>query len=294
MSTTDAWTTKRLLEWTTDYLKQNGSDSPRLDAEVLLAEAKGCQRIELYTTFDQVPPEEQLTTFRGWIKERAAGKPVAYLVGHREFYSLPLEVNENVLIPRPETELLVTLAIDFLSTAEPEVPLVCDIGTGSGCIAIAIAKNNPNCHLTAMDISRPALEVAQRNALRNQVESRIQFLESDLFDRCPETQVFDLIVSNPPYIGRREMEGLSSEVKDHEPHLALFSGEAGTEIITRLVEQSTSRLKPGGLLLFESSPIIMNGCLELVEANSQLEQAQVQFDLAKQPRAITAQKLLAP
>lgn len=294
MSTTDAWTTKRLLEWTTGYLKQNGSDSPRLDAEVLLAQAKGCQRIELYTTFDQVLPEDQLTLFRGWIKERAAGKPVAYLVGHREFYSLPLEVNEHVLIPRPETELLVTLAIDFLSTVKSEMPRVCDVGTGSGCISIAIAKNNPSCHLTAIDISPTAIEVAQRNALKNQVENRIQFLESNLFDQCPEPQVFDLIVSNPPYIGRREMDTLSPEVKDHEPHLALFSGEAGTEVITRLVEQSTSRLNPGGLLLFESSPLIINDCLELVEANAQLKQAEVQFDLAKQPRAITARKSLSP
>ncbi|MEC9093290.1 MAG: peptide chain release factor N(5)-glutamine methyltransferase [Planctomycetota bacterium] len=290
----DVWTTKKLLEWTADYLKQNGSDSPRLDAEVLLAEAMGCQRIDLYTSFDQVPPEDQLATFRRWIQERAAGKPVAYLVGQREFYSIPFEINADVLIPRPETELLVTQSVDFLSAVKSEVPLVCDIGTGSGCISIAIAKNHSNCQFIAIDISAPAIELARKNATRHQVVDRVEFLKSDLFDHCPETGLFDLIVSNPPYIGRQEMDQLSPEVKDHEPHLALFSGETGTEIISRLVNQAPERLKPGGLLLFETSPIIMDQCLELVQGNPRLDPPQLLVDFAKQPRAIAVTKSLSP
>ncbi|MEE2640159.1 MAG: peptide chain release factor N(5)-glutamine methyltransferase [Planctomycetota bacterium] len=290
MSQAEPWTTKRLLEWTTDYLKQNGSDSPRLDAEVLLAEARGCQRIELYTAFDQVTPDEQLATFRGWIRERAAGKPVAYLVGHREFYSLPFSVNEHVLIPRPETELLVTLAIDCLSRSSAELPTVCDVGTGSGCIPVAIARNHPTCSLTAIDLCGEALQVARQNAEEHQVSDRIEFLQGDLLAPLTSQPPFDLVVSNPPYIGLGEKEGLASEVRDHEPHLALFAGKVGTEIIQRLVDQATRWLKPGGTLMFETSPLVIDQCVELVERNPGFEGIQIQSDLSKQPRVVAAEK----
>lgn len=288
MSSTEAWTKKRLLEWTTDYLTQNGSDSARLDAEVLLAEALECQRIQLYTSFDEVPSEDQLAKFRGWIRERAAGKPVAYLVGHREFYSLPFRVNEHVLIPRSETELLVTLAIDFLATSGSETPLVCDVGTGSGCVAVAIAKNNPKAKITALDISPDAIELAAHNAQANGVSERIQFTQSDLFESISESQTFDLVVSNPPYVGLREKEDLPRDVRDHEPHLALFAGDRGTDIISRLVQQTAARLNPGGMLLFETSPIIMDECVEIVRAEVGFSDIEVHRDLAKQPRVVSA------
>lgn len=284
MSNSDPWTTKRLLEWTTNFLKENGSESPRLDAEVLLAEAKGCQRIDLYTAFDQVPPEDQLAKFRAWIKERAAGKPVAYLVGYREFYSLSFQVNQHVLIPRPETELLVTLAVDALSELNSDSAAVCDVGTGSGCVAIAIAKN-AKCSLTALDISAEAIALAEQNAVEHQVQQRIQFLQSDLFAACDDSQKFDLIVSNPPYIGTAEMESLAPDVKDFEPHAALFAGEDGTDVIQRLVDQSRSHLNPGGQLMFETSPIILDRCVEIVK-QAGFSEVGVEQDLAKQPRVV--------
>ncbi len=285
MSTADPWTTKKLLDWTTDFLKQNGSESPRLDAEVLLAEAKGCQRIDLYTPFDQVPPEDQLAKFRDWIKQRAAGKPVAYLVGYREFYSLSFQVNEHVLIPRPETELLVTLSVDCLSELKLESASVCDVGTGSGCIAIAIAKNAA-CDITALDISPEAIEVAQQNAVEHKVDSRIHFVQSDLFDACPNSS-FDLIVSNPPYIGTQEMESLAADVREFEPNSALFAGQDGTDVIQRLVDQAKQHLKPGGQLMFETSPIILDRCVKIVE-QAGYSDVIVEQDLSKQPRVVRA------
>lgn len=291
MSTSDPWTIKRLLDWTTDYLGKNGSLSPRLDAEVLLAEARSCQRIDLYTAYDQVPEKSELDRFRQWVQLRAAGKPVAYLVGHREFYSLPFNVNEHVLIPRPETELLVTLAIDFLKEFDKANPRVCDVGTGSGCIPIAIANNNPDCQITAIDISSEALAVAESNCIQHKVTDRIDLLKGDLLDDLDDGTRFDLIVSNPPYIGLHEKDKLAPEVRDHEPHLALFAGQDGMAIIQRLVKQAASHLNPGGALMFELSPFIAPAVLNLVESNKDFTQSRIANDLAKQPRVLTARRV---
>src|SRR5437762_3817241 len=178
----DSWTVLRLLTWTTDYLKSHGSDSPRLDAEVLLAHARGCERITLYTTFDEIVSEEVRGKFRELVKRRAEGVPVAYLVGKREFYSLSFRVTPDVLIPRPETEFVVVAALDALKGSEFRVqgseatapkplasPLVCDVGTGSGAIAVAIAKHATICRVVATDISQAALAIAKQNAAAHHV-----------------------------------------------------------------------------------------------------------------------------
>src|SRR5437762_11217923 len=177
----DSWTVLRLLTWTTDYLKSHGSDSPRLDAEVLLAHARGCERITLYTTFDEIVSEEVRGKFRELVKRRAEGVPVAYLVGKREFYSLSFRVTPDVLIPRPETEFVVVAALDALKGSEfrvqgSEAPLVADIGTGSGAIAVAIAKHAPGCRVIATDISPAALAIAKENAAAQGVAGRIEFV----------------------------------------------------------------------------------------------------------------------
>lgn len=288
MSSTETWTIKRLLEWTTDYLQQNGSDSSRLDAEVLLAETLDCQRIELYTAYDQIPAEEQLGVFRGWIRKRAEGVPVAYLVGHREFYSLSFQVNENVLIPRPETELLVTQAIDFLSGRDSDSSMVCDVGTGSGCIAVAIVKNNELARVTGAEISPEAIEVAQRNIELHNVGDRVEVVESDLLSGVDSPEQFDLIVSNPPYIGLSEKSDLARDVVDHEPHLALFSGQDGTDAITALVEQASNRLKPGGKLMIEISPVIAQAAKGIAEGHNRFGNVELINDLSKHPRVLSA------
>lgn len=265
MSRTETWTVKRLLEWTSDFFSKKGLDSPRLEAEILLAKALNMKRIELYTNFDAEPDEGRRTQFREFVKRRGAGEPVAYLVGFKEFFSLPFKVDRNVLIPRPETEQLVLEALDWLKTAERSFadvgPRICDVGTGSGAIAVAMAKNWPGSSgsgvttkIVATDINPVALEIARQNAKTNGVGDRIEFVESDLLEAVAGP--FDLIVSNPPYVSAAEYEALPVDVKNFEPKSALLAGPNGTEIIERLIAQAGDKLKSGGRLLVEGSPMI--------------------------------------
>jgi release factor glutamine methyltransferase len=293
----ESWTVLRLLTWTTDFLKSNGSESPRLDAEVLLAHARGCERIRLYTAFDEVVDDETRAKFRDLVKRRAAGEPVAYLVGTREFYSLSFRVNSDVLIPRPETEFVVVGALDALKTfrnAECEMRngelVVADVGTGSGAIAVAVAKHEPGVRVVATDISPAALAIAKQNAGVHGVAERIEFVEGDLLQSLPPKPRFAVIVSNPPYIGETEIGTLAGSVIDHEPRQALIAGPAGTEVIQRLIPQAAERLLPGGWLILEVSPIIANRVVELIAADGRFEPATITKDLANLPRVITARR----
>jgi len=263
-TSTNQWTLQRLLDWTTKHFADVGSDSSRLDAEVLLAEALQCQRIELYTRFAEVPPAEPLAKFRQWVKRRAAGEPVAYLVGHKEFYSLKFKVTPATLIPRPETEHLVVAAIEACKQFQEPVRII-DVGTGSGCIAVTLAK-----HLEMKNV--------------------IAAYEGDLLAALPEgSNPVHLIVSNPPYIGRCEIDTVEATVKDFEPESALFAGETGTEIIDRLVTQAEQMLLPGGCLMFEASPAVMDQCQEIVN-RSALEFVEIINDYAGLKRILVAKK----
>ena len=310
------WTVGRLLNWTTDFLKEKGAESPRLDAEGLLAHVRGCKRIELYTAFEQPASEELRTKFRELIKQRAAGKPVAYLVGHREFFSLPFTVTPDVLIPRPDTELLVVRALDIAKpkprvndppertetedapeapapkpTPPPAKPIaIADVGTGSGILAITLAKHLPGASVTMIDVSPAALAVAQKNANRNGVSDRIEAFASDLFAAVPAERRFDLIVSNPPYITSEEMQQLAVDVGRYEPTLALDGGPQGTDVIERLIPQAAERLRPGGWLLMEISPTIVGRVEQLLEADPRLELKPTQKDLAGLARVVQARR----
>jgi len=292
----DSWTVKRLLEWTTDYLKKNGRQSPRLEAEILLAAALSCQRIELYTNFESEPPEDKRAVFRDYVKRRAAGEPVAYLVGHKEFYSLSFQVDRNTLIPRPETEQLVVESLDWIKarqTANPGFePNICDVGTGSGVIAIAIAhslkKANRPGKITAVDLSEKALDIAKKNGEKHNVSDRIQWVVSDLLDNAAGP--FDLIVSNPPYVSESEYERLDPEVKDYEPKTALLAGPKGTEIFQRLLPQAHARLNNGGLILCELSPMIAEAVISLYE-EPQWKNIRLLKDLAGLHRIVTAESI---
>lgn len=284
------WTIQRLLVWTTDFFKQKGRDAPRLAAEVLLSEALGCRRIELYTRYEEVPVEPQLSRFRDWVRRHAAGEPVAYLVGQRDFYSQSFQVTADVLIPRPETELLVVETLDALKQLNRPRPLVVDVGTGSGCIAIAIAAHAPQAKLIALDISAAALAVARANADNSKLGERIEFLQSDLLESLPPAIAPDVIVSNPPYVGRSEVGTLAEDVRKYEPELALFGGEQGDELTGRLIEQAVERLAPGGWLIFETSPMLAARCLERVQATGAFASSQIKKDLARLDRAIVARK----
>ena len=234
MSSSVPWTVGRLLQWTADYLKSHGSESSRLDAEVLLAKSLGCRRIELYTAFDNEPNEEVRAAFRELVRRRAEGAPVAYLVGHREFYSLDFRVTPDVLIPRPETELLVIALLDLAKTqatvggtglaSGTHAMAIADVGTGSGIIAVCVAKHLPGCRVTAIDTSPAALEVAKSNAQKHGVAERIEFIKSDLFADIPPDKNFDFILSNPPYVAASELNALAPDVKIFEPHSSLVAG----------------------------------------------------------------------
>ena len=291
MSESETWTVGRLLEWTAGYLKEHDAESPRLDAEILLAEALGCQRIELYTSFDQVPDESPRTAFRDLVRRRAEGTPVAYLVGRREFYSIEFRVTPDVLIPRPETEFLVLTLLDRAREQTSGEPVtIADVGTGSGIIAVCAAKHLPESRVTAIDISPAALKVARENAVTHGVADRIEWIESDLFDKVDPAKKFDFIASNPPYVSTSEKEGLAREVKDHEPHAALVAGPQGTEVIDRLIPQAADRLNPGGRLLIEISPMIHEPVMALLKNESRFEPGQTVLDQARLPRIVQAVK----
>jgi release factor glutamine methyltransferase len=311
----EPWTIGRLLTWTIEYLGQHGAENPRLDAEVLLATARGCKRIDLYAAYGEPADEQTRTAFRELVRRRAAGTPVAYLVGKREFYSLEFEVTPVVLIPRPETELLVVALLDHVkaraaggselgkqdvdasSTPAPSpqspVPLaIADVGTGSGILAVCAAKYVANSRVTAIDISAAALAVARRNAQRHGVAERITFIESDLFANVPADGKFDYIVSNPPYVSTAEMANLGADVREHEPHVALHAGERGIDVIAPLIEQAKTRLNPLGALLIEVSPMVAAEVEQLLRKTAEFELGPTMRDLAGHPRIVQARARL--
>jgi release factor glutamine methyltransferase len=288
----EAWTIGRLLQWTADYLKQHGAENPRLEAEVLLAHARGCKRVELYTSFGDVADDALRTKFRELVKRRADGVPFAYLAGKREFYSLDFRVTPDVLIPRPETEFLVIALLDLVKAMPPSEASVevADVGTGSGIIAVSVARHAPRVRVTAIDQSPQALAIARENAEKHGVTSRVTFVESDLFAAIPADQRFAIIASNPPYVSEAEYAALAPEVRDHEPRTALVAGPTGTEVIERLLPQAAARLKPGGALLLEISPMLQQRVETLVASSGDWQLSPTIKDLAGHARIIVAKR----
>jgi release factor glutamine methyltransferase len=234
-------------------LRDAGLAEPRREAGTLLSHSLGRDQAFLVTHSDEALTDAQLADFRVWVERRAAGEPFQYIAGRQEFYGLEFEVSRDVLIPRPETELLVEKALELLKGSES--PLLCDVGTGSGCIAVTLLHERKDARGLALDVSDAALAVAARNGARHGVAGRLRLLVSDCFDalrsdKHQETR-FDLIASNPPYVAESDLEGLQREVRDHEPRVALTPGGDGLSVIRRLVAESPRHLKPGGHLLTE-------------------------------------------
>ncbi len=249
MTTDPPWTIGRLLDWTTRHFAGKGVESSRLETELLLAHALACSRTSLYTRYDAVPSEDERGRFRELVQQRLKGKPVAHLRGKKEFFSLEFEVGPNVLVPRPDSEWIVT---ECLTLAKPlTAPAILDVGTGSGCLAIAVAAKHKTAALTAIDVSDAAVAVARRNAERHKLVDRIRFLQGDLFAPLEAEERFNFILSNPPYIPRGQIDSLAPEVRDHEPRLALDGGEDGFAVIDRLIAGAGAHLRPGGYLIVE-------------------------------------------
>jgi release factor glutamine methyltransferase len=238
-----------LLAWTADYFQSKGIESARLEAQILLAHVLNCPRIELVARSDEIPEPGFRKAFREIVTRRVDGWPVAYLTGEREFYLLKFDVSPAVLIPRPDTETLVQEALTRLK-GKPS-PDVLDLGTGSGCIAVSIAHQHKTSRLTAVDVSPDAAEVAKRNAAKHGVADRVTVLVGDLFAPLPPGSLFDLIVSNPPYVTPTEFDALSPDVRDHEPRGALDGGPDGLAFYRRIASDMGPVLKPGGLVLVE-------------------------------------------
>lgn len=288
----DSWTIGRLLNWTAEYLSGHGSPSARLDAEVLLAFVRGCERIDLYTAFDQIANEEIRTAYRQLVRRRAEGTPVAYLVGHKEFYAMAFEVTPAVLIPRAETEFLIVALLD-LAKLNPNKGLlrIADIGTGSGVLAITAAVHLPECNVTAIDTSSEALEVAKRNAKTHAVSDRIRWFSGDLFANVESADVFDFVLSNPPYVSEQEYQQLPLHIREYEPRGALLAGEQGTEVIERIVAESTARTAKGGWLLLEISPMIEGAVRQIFDSHREWQLKSIAKDHAGHARVVQARRI---
>lgn len=285
---TEPWTIRRILEWTIGHLTDRKIETPRLDAEILLAHACGCRRIELYTRYDEVLGDQPRGVMRELVKRRAQHEPVAYLVGHREFFSLDFRVTSDVLIPRPDTETLVLELLDLAKSLD--APRILDIGTGTGCIAITAAVNLPTATVTAVDISAAALNVAAENAATHKVNDRVTFLESDLFAALGAESSFDMIASNPPYIAEEEWATLQPDVREHEPRHALLAGADGLSVFRPLIAQAVSHLVPGGHLLLEMDTAQADAVCGLLKAESQLQNVRTVNDLTGRPRVAVAER----
>lgn len=249
------WTIGRLLEWTTKWFQDKQIEGGRLAAELLLARALGCKKIELYTRYEEEPKEEQRTAFRELVKQAGEHTPIAYLLGFREFFSLEFKVTPAVLIPRPETEALVERVIGLCRQAAEKTWRILDVGTGSGCIALAVAKYAKNANVVASDISEAALAVAGENIQKHQLGERVRTVPADLAqlpaEAIPEGG-FDIIASNPPYISAQAYGQLPPNVRDHEPKTALVGPNGdGLVMYRRFAAEAPAILAAQGRLLVE-------------------------------------------
>ncbi len=273
------------------YLADNGVERARLEAEHLLAHILGCSRLDLYLQFERPLDEPELEPFRELLRKRRQRVPCQYLIGETEFYGVPFAVDERVLIPRPETEHLVEAALDRLRALEVGAePLVYEIGTGSGCVAVAIAHEAPRCRVIASDASAGALELARANAERNGVADRVTFVEGNLFEPYVQEADADLIVSNPPYVSQAEWDELPEEIRLHEPREALDGGPDGLRVIRELVTGGPGHLKPGGRLLIEVGHTQAPAVKELMAATGALDEIETVRDYSGIERVVIGRK----
>jgi len=282
------WTTLKVLDWTAKRFADAGIDAPRLEAQVLLAHVLGCSRVQLYTGFDRPLEEAELAGYRALIKRRLGGEPVSYLVGEQEFWSLPFFVGADVLVPRRDTETVIEVVRDVIGDASTTRTIV-DACTGSGCIAIALAKELPGARVLATELSPEAAEVARRNVHRNGFGERVEIRVGDLLAPVADVLPVDAIVANPPYVATAVIAELSAEVR-REPRLALDGGADGLDVVRRLIAAAPAALAAGGLLVLEYGYDQADAVAALIEATGAFDAPSMRKDLGGQPRVTWARR----
>ncbi len=284
------WTIKELLAVASEYLCQKGIESPRLAAEALLAHVLGMKRIGLYLDFDRPLLAAEVSQFRELIRRRVAREPLQYITGRQEFWSLDFEVGPHVLIPRPETELLVEYGIrqcKAMISSNLQQVNVLDLCTGCGAVAVSIAKEIAVARLWAIDISPDAISVAKRNAQKHGVMNRIKFLEGDLFEPIQDKNIhFHLIVSNPPYVAQEDYDELPPEVKDFEPRISLDGGPGGMVVIKRILQEAPEFLTSMGVVMIEMDPGQIKKAMDLASSLPGFEGSEVVKDYSGRERVI--------
>jgi release factor glutamine methyltransferase len=282
----DAWTVQRVLAWMTQDFTALAIPTPRLDAELLLCRALDCDRVRLYMDMQRPLEARELEAARALVVRRRKREPVAYILGRREFYRHSFEVTRDVLIPRPETEVLVDRALELLPQ-ETDLRAL-DLCTGSGAIAITLALERPQLQVDATDLSQPALDIAARNAAQLDAADRVHFHCGDLFDALPEARGYALVVANPPYVADSEWSALAPEIREHEPRAALLAGREGLDVLARLCAQVAEWLEPGGALLFEVGHTQAPRVMELLRGQGGFEAIVAHKDLSAVARIVGA------
>ena len=297
MSQSELWTIKRVLDWTSGYLERKGDEHPRLSAEWLLANATGLSRVELYVNFDKPLEAGELSRMHAAIERRAAGEPLQYVTGEMPFRHIVLRCERGVLIPRPETEILVDAALEGVDEAasrgSEDAVHVLEIGTGTGCIALSIASERPGTQVVATDLSPRAIELALRNREALGLEDAVSIVECDLASGVDQELMgtFSVLVSNPPYIPTQVLrEEVPAEVADNEPELALDGGSDGLDVFRRILELAPSALAPGGVLAVELFEGSLEQAAELTRAAGGWASVEVREDLTRRPRVLFARR----
>ena len=286
----EPWTILKLLHWTTDYFNRHKVAEPRASAEVLLAHLLSQDRLFLYLNYDRPMEAEELAAFRTLVKRRLSGEPNQYITGVQEFWSLPFRVNPNVLIPRPETEVLLETVLEFLGSSHHEIRVL-DLGTGSGAIAVSLARELAVVSIVATDSSMAALKLAKDNAVHNQVDSKIDFVCADMFSAfCPVAEKFTVVATNPPYLSRAEFSKLSPEIRDYEPRHALDGGSDGLAAIRPIIQEAAAVLSQAGALVMEIGAGQAESAITLVKDSRHYESYQIIKDYSGLDRVLLAVK----
>jgi len=284
----ESWTVLRLILWSADYLEGKGIESGRLDAEHLLAHVVGVGRLQLYLDFERPLNRDELDGFRPLLKRRAAREPLQYIVGRHPFRELDLEVSPDVLIPRPETEVLVGEILDWMSAQQRPDATALDVGTGSGAIGLSLAFEGSFASVVATDVAEEALVVARRNRDAAQLEDTVELRRGELFGPLGMDERFDVITSNPPYVAEVDEESLQPEVRDWEPRQALFAGADGLSVLRRLTAEAGRHIKVGGLLALEVGSGQAKAVVDLLSQAGGFEDMRIIRDYSGKERFVLA------